>query len=470
MCPAGRMQGAEGLNVAAARMWTGPHGCGTIIIGARRSRRKRSLAVAIATRWRWRAAGGRGRTSKKGAVAVTSAPGPGTIARAARRELVAALASLLAAPTPGSGVARSAAGTTVCAPPGALLVPRLAEGHGVAALLAPLLEDRLPPEPAAELADAVRRTLGRGAWLAADWQRLQRALTGAGVPHAPLKWADLAARLYRPPASRPAADLDILVPPEHANAAESVLRKLGYTLVAETWKHRVFLLEDNRTVVDPRGEHPRNPRPVEVHTWLGEGFRGLRVDFTREVAFSTSGAPLPVAVALTHLAAHATVDALGRSLRLIQLVDLMRLSAHLSEGDWLEVLRLGATANAARFIWPALALAEQHLMAPVPAPVLVGLSAAVQPRLRQWVATADLDGLSWFGRADTPRDLGEVPAIWPRNSREHWTVWRFLVAPGVDHLADRNPLSSERRGRLRLYAEHGAYSVRRLVERWRLRR
>ncbi len=353
---------------------------------------------------------------------------------------------------------------------GAGAVPALAEGHGVAALLEPLLADALPSGPAAELADAARRTLARGVQLAADWQRVQAGLCGAGVAHTPLKWAALAPLLYEPAALRPAADVDLLVPPESVEAATAVLRRVGYDLVSQTWKHQVFLRPDNRAVVDPRGEHPQNPRPVEVHTWLGEGFRGIRLDLTAHAAATPAGSGLPLALALTHLAAHTTVDALGRRLRLIQLVDLARLSARLAGDEWHEVLQFGCSRHGARFVWPALALAQRHVSAPVPEPILGTLAACVAPRLARWVMAADLDGLSWFGRADTRRALGEVPAIWPLDARELWAVWRFILAPRRGELADRYPWHAGSHAWPLLYLRHGAFNVQRLFARWRLRR
>ena len=257
-------------------------------------------------------------------------------------------------------------------------LPALAEGHGVAAQLSTAALGSLPESVRVAIEDAAARTLARGERLTAERHQIAAAFHASGVPFCWLKGAWLAglASPEPPPATntsrptglsrwsrRPAADIDVLVPASALGDAAQLLGQLGYRRDHRTARHEVFLRPNDRTVADYRGEHAANPMPVEVHTRLAESFRGIGVDWTDHVAFSPSPDPasaeLPLALGLLHLAAHATADALNRRLRLAALFDLHWLAPSLSDADWAVVLELGSRHEAARFVWPALAMASR---------------------------------------------------------------------------------------------------------------
>lgn len=386
------------------------------------------------------------------------------LSAATRRALTAELLAAISGREPSTAPSRG-----LFPPELAAYLPVLAEGHGVAALVAERLGPSLPPGPAATLADAAKRTRARGLRLAADRDALSAALVAASVPFAALKWAALAGRLYGEAALRPAADLDLWVPEGSCPGADRVLRRQGYVAGDVTWKHRVYIRPDNRAVVDPRGEHPDNPRPVELHAQLRESFRGLALTLALDDVVGLPDTQLSDATHLLHLAAHATVDALSRRLRLIQLVDLARLAAALDESVWPELVARAANPDAARFIWPAVMLARRELGAAVPYDVLEGLGVHVKAALAEWLSAAELDELSWFGGPSAQRPLDEVLRVWPRNPREVAAVWRFILVPGRAALADRYPRLSASRAWWAMYPRHAAYSSRLLWRRWRNR-
>lgn len=348
-------------------------------------------------------------------------------------------------------------------------VAALAEGHGVAALVAPDVLDGAPGDARAAIANAAARTLARGRRMAADAASVQAALTAASIPFAFLKGAWLAPRIYDPPAARPMADIDIVVPPVAAAAAGRALAGLGYAHVGTSRKHRRFLRPDNHAVVDGRGEHPDNPRPVEVHTRVAESFRGIGMDVTTHLDIDRPAADWPLALALVHVAMHTTADMLGRRLRLIQLLDVARLAPVLAAADWAAVRAVAATPPRARFVWPALALAGRIAGAPIDAATVAALRTAVRPSLAAWVAVADVDALGHFGRDGAARDLLEVPRIWPRSAAEALVVWRFIALPGRWDLADRYPDLA--RGPLwpLVYIRHAGFTAALAVKRWRQR-
>lgn len=351
-------------------------------------------------------------------------------------------------------------------------LPALAEGHGLACLLAPHLP-QAPAEPLFRaLHAAAARCRARDALLQQEHTVLAAAMVARAVPHLWLKGAWLSALCYRPPACRPRADLDLLVPERAWPAADSVLRAQGYRPTSRTWKHQVWLRPGNHRVVDMRGEHPENPRPVELHGRLVEAFRGieLALDFEAALECRTGGFAGPDrALGMVHLCAHLTVDMLSRRARLIHLVDLVRLAPRLDDADWARVRGLAGGRQTARFVWPALALAVREAGAAVPASVLGELAQAVRPELRDWLDGVDPDALSRFGRSDRRRALLEVPRIWPIDAYERLRVWQAILWPGRWDLADRYPrLSASRLWRLG-YVRHLGYTVRCLARRWRLR-
>lgn len=348
-------------------------------------------------------------------------------------------------------------------------VAALAEGHGVAALVLPGLPDGAPPDARAAIADAADRTVARGRRMAADAAAVGAALAADGIPFAFLKGVWLAPRAYAPPEMRPMADIDIVVPPANAFATARALAGLGYAHVGTSRKHLRFLRPDNHAVADGRGEHPDNPRPVEVHTRVAESFRGIGMDVTDHLDLDRPAADWPPALALVHVAMHTTVDMLGRRLRLVQLLDVARLAAGLSAADWTTVRRITATPPRARFVWPSLALAERVAGAPVDAATMAALRLAVRPALADWVSAAEVDALGHFGRGGAARDLFEVPRIWPRSTAESLTVWRFIALPGRWDLADRYPALA--RGPLwpLVYARHAGFTATLAVRRWRQR-
>ncbi len=310
-------------------------------------------------------------------------------------------------------------------------LPGLLEATGLGALVASSLPASLPPPVEAAIADLETRTLARGRRLASERGSIESALQASGIAHAWLKGGWIAPQLYRRATARPMADLDLFVPESDQDGARAVLAALGYQATARTWKHEVWSRPEARSVVDPRGEHPDNPRPVELHSALGEAFRGLRL----ELAFPARG---PLDPRGLHLLAHLTVDALCRRMRAVGLVDVGLWLSSLRTEDWSALRQVLAEPHAARFLWPALALAQRELALDLPRDSLVGLDRAVRPQLRAWVMLADADNVGREARGQVTRPLLEILRIWPIGAAERWTVLRTQLLPDRMHLADRD--------------------------------
>lgn len=368
---------------------------------------------------------------------------------------------------------RVAAGTE----PGALsarLVDRLdpdllalyLEAQGVAALSGGALRS-------AALEDAIHRTIERGRRLAADRNAIRGALDAAGLEFIPIKGAWIADRAYPLPEARPMADTDLFVGPDGAAPTASALAALGFLPAETTWKHRVLRRAGDREPVAGVIEHPDSPRPVELHAELRESFRGIDgrpAVRRRDIGRLDAGAgALDDATQAAFVVMHASVGALGRSLRLVSLVDVARLAVVLPRDTWPAVLGLLPGPAGARFLFPALELARRDLGAPLPAPCLSALREQVRAPLAEWVARQTVDGLGIASRDTARRELFEVLRIWPLDAAECAAVWRFALWPRRFQLADRYPRLAGGPAWPSMYGLHVLYTARRLGRRLRLR-
>src|SRR5439155_25232298 len=114
-----------------------------------------------------------------------------------------------------------------------------------------------------------------------EWQELVEALQGADLALIPLKGIALVQNHYADRATRPLADLDVLIRPEDLGKTRAAFDMLGYMREDEAAKPN-FVRPDNRWPICMDGEHPDNPRRVEVHTRLEDEFRGSTIDGTSE--------------------------------------------------------------------------------------------------------------------------------------------------------------------------------------------
>jgi Uncharacterised nucleotidyltransferase len=275
-----------------------------------------------------------------------------------------------------------------------------------------------------------------------------RALAGTGVPVMPLKGAILATRPGADALRRPMADLDLLVRPADLAAARAALERLGYRRRPDRTRqptHDTFELPGAAQVVSFDGEHPDNPRPIELHVEVKRHLWGWvdDDDLTPLLwAGATEGtvlgepAMLPTAAAfLAHLAIHATSDLLRGRGRLIQWLDLVEIlggartaAGATSSGDpTVEITGLPHP----RLAYPALRLAERRLpgrLPPAAAARLESLAALVPTRLAGWATRVPLDSRAGLQAARLASgDESSFEARWLRWAPSRW---RLAVAYG----------------------------------------
>ncbi len=190
------------------------------------------------------------------------------------------------------------------------------------------------PGPLGEfLALQRERSLLRGKRIASVLSEVVTKLGKEGIGAVALKSAVLAFTRYADPGDRPMADLDLLLAdPGLMERATAAIRMLGFHVLHDTGRHRVFALDGER-VERHAEEHPGNPLRIELHRHYRIDVLGERLDVTRALlaepsAFTVNGVAVAAPSAEAEralLLAHAAEDFAAKGLRGIQVVDFLRL-------------------------------------------------------------------------------------------------------------------------------------------------
>lgn len=282
--------------------------------------------------------------------------------------------------------------------------------------LGPCLHDALPRTSIyAALPDSFRLWLAaqhemngeRVQRLHADLVTILRQANQAGITVMPLKGSLLSIRYYASPALRPMADLDLLIRPEDESALTAILEAMGYRFKPPRSAHaqvREFINPDGHRIVSGHGDHPDNPRPVEVHVDLKKSLWPdvAAYDLTDYVWAGSREAellgervwvPAPERF-LTYLATHATHHHLFQSGRFVHLLDLAYVAPEVQTLD----------PPDPNWVYPALRLAARGLPRCFAGVDQLALAQGTLPGLRRWAESVPLDGRCGLNLALTPRD------------------------------------------------------------------
>lgn len=293
-------------------------------------------------------------------------------------------------------------------------------------------------DDSAALLTAHREHAGRrAARMRADLIRVATLLEAVAGPITVLKGLHTGWAYFPGPDTRPAADIDILIPPETVSAVERALQGAGYTkILRETRPYKVEWRppDSPRDVRSLELTHGDNPWTLEVHTALDRDFFGIRrLRFPRPDGWHPAPHPdrevsacvLTQPVLLTFLAVHAAHEL--HRLPLLQLVELVLVSrADAAAGTlrWDDVLATLERGRALGFAYPALELANRLVPDTVPAAVCDDLAQAATPRVRQAVAAMRPGGLQRLDHwsfaerlmwADSPIEVTKclLRLLWP---------------------------------------------------------
>jgi hypothetical protein len=207
--------------------------------------------------------------------------------------------------------------------------------------------------------------------------RLDQRAREAGVAAVALKGVALHAFGVYQAGDRPMADVDLLVRPADAHRTAKMLESLGYAESCQTWKESVFTRVDEQ-VPAALGEHSNNSIKIELHERIGERLP-LRITDVSEHLFPPQPQPglnaYPSKASLMiHLLLHAAGSMAFKSLRLLQLHDLARLSSQMTREDWVAVLKAGEHGDRPWWAFPPLNLTSRYFPSKIPVWVLTALA------------------------------------------------------------------------------------------------
>lgn len=339
--------------------------------------------------------------------------------------------------------------------------------HGIA----PLLASRLTGTPAWSIF-APRLREYCAAQYALNQRRLALmlddlgAILGAAAAHGvavlPLKGAVLAARFYKEPALRPMADLDLLVRPAHIERMDAAMVRLGFHLAEETPRHRAYL-RGEPTVASWDGEHPDNPRGVEIHAFVGERLRAISYDITESLwrgvmagsYAGTLGLVLRPGALLEHLLIHTCHNMVNRRLRLIQLYDIALVAPSVDPPAWRAMADAALKAGEARLLYAPLALAEALFGPLAPEAIRRELMGGTPPGLHRLLLRSTPSELS-FCASGVPSPEFRLAWYWP--GKEQLRAIAHVLLPTAAELRQRYPTRTG--GLIVAYARHLRHTLR----------
>jgi hypothetical protein len=251
-----------------------------------------------------------------------------------------------------------------------------------------------PPEIAALLAVHLEHARARESRIRGKAQQIVSALTARGIPVIVLKGGDTAHRYFPAPETRPASDLDLLVPFDWSRAAANVLAGEGLSCVERgalqmTWT-------DPGEGREPKSlwlAHADDPWSVDLHSALDfaatPGADIVRLDRAKPFdsvepwAVEPSARVLSQPLLLLHLAVHAG-GGLGSLtlLRMVEIILVIRQDLAGDRLDWADFLAAAAQTGALGAAYPALTMCDMLAPGTIPEDVVDACGEAMPRRAR----------------------------------------------------------------------------------------
>ena len=274
--------------------------------------------------------------------------------------------------------------------------------------------------------------------------RILQEFNDRGLAPTVLKGA-YTSRSYFPEAGvRPIADIDLLVTTDQRAEAEEALRSAGLVMHrSEMGEQTEWRLPDaSKTVHSLELDHASNPWAVDLHTTVDKRyFYGLWASFglhsyTSTIPWRVDGLSARVfaqPLLTAHLAQHAayTIHEL-RLVRLVELVLVIRRDAAAGTFQWEALAALLADTKTARFVYPALELAERLAPGVIDPAFRSELAAASTPRMRRVVDRIAACGMHLAGRGTLDERL-----MWACGWAELARNVADFLWPPADSLRDR---------------------------------
>ena len=244
------------------------------------------------------------------------------------------------------------------------------------------------------LADHLEHARGREKRVRREGRRIVSALTARKIPVIVLKGGDTAQRYFPAPETRPASDLDLLVPYDWGRAAQAVLAAEGLACAGRSARDTTWA--EPLESPEPRSlwrVHADDPWTVDLHSSLdfsaSPGAAVIRLDradpFASDRAWmlDPSARTLSQPLLLLHLAVHAGGGLHSLTLlRMVEIIFVIRQDLAANELDWDEFMALAAQSSGLGAAYPALAMCEMLAPGTIPDRVVDACGEAMPRRAR----------------------------------------------------------------------------------------
>lgn len=239
-----------------------------------------------------------------------------------------------------------------------------------------------PTEIGSVLAAHLEQARARAKRSSALSKAVVASLSEHSIPVIILKGGHTAFAYFPDPATRPATDLDLLVPPSDVEAAKAALMTAGFSCISRNPRESSWApKEEPRKPASLWLAHAADPWSVDLHNSLdfsaSAGARLVRLDRTNPFANVVDWPPdhdakaLSEPLQLLHLAVHASGGlhslTLLRMVELILVIERDRKDGRLS---WRKFLEAGEQADGLGASYPALAMCEKMLPGTIPRDVM----------------------------------------------------------------------------------------------------
>lgn len=241
--------------------------------------------------------------------------------------------------------------------------------------------------------------------------QLAQLLSGAGIEATVLKGMHTAHAYFPEPATRPASDIDLLVPAYAEDRAGEVLRSAGYLPGPCTPMPKARNWTRSGVASQPLSlafVHADDPWSVDLQTTLNRRYSpGAPIVPLDEAYAESTPEPWPVArdakvltqpLLLLHLAVHACCGLSNLSLlRLVEIIFVIRRDTTCGLLIWSEFLAMAGRVGATGLIYPALKLCDALSPGIVPDAVLAATRVHVPASARRVIdplAPADAQSLT----------------------------------------------------------------------------
>jgi hypothetical protein len=336
--------------------------------------------------------------------------------------------------------------------------------HGISPLLYQQLHTTsawsyLSPEVRHWLQEQYHFNQQRAHLIMGELEAILTASNEADITVVPLKGSAALYRLYQDdPALRPMADIDLMVRPADEPRFTEILHRLGYQDEEQTPRHRTFAHPTANTVASTRGEHPNNPRGIQLHTAINEQFWGSRYDVTDmlwEGTFSRFGSAKgwlshPIGF-MQHLLVHASADVIAGKARMVRLYDIALLAKQFDEKAWQSLVQNALQKGEARWFYTALWLTERYWQGTVPTAVLEQLA---QTTPQGWRTILERSNLYYLSFCNPLRVSLQERLTWHRPGRERIAALWHCLFPAPTILREYHPDLSRKRQLPLAYARH----------------